>query len=117
MIRHIACAAAALTVAAAVSGCDSAPPPQANARQVTVVGTGEVQGTPDTVTADVGIEVVAPDVTTAMNQTNQRQQAVIDATYELGAPGMAAQWSVEGIALPPAPPSGTRTITVTVRVL
>jgi uncharacterized protein YggE len=51
---------------------------QANARQVTVVGSGEVRGTPDTVTADVGIEVVAPDVTTAMNQTNERQRAVID---------------------------------------
>ena len=44
------------------------------------------------------------------------QQAVIDATYELGAPGMAAQWSVEGQPLPPTPPSGTRTIGVTVRV-
>jgi uncharacterized protein YggE len=52
---------------------------QTNARQVTVVGSGEVQGTPDTVTADVGIEVVAPDVTAAMNQTNERQQAVIAA--------------------------------------
>ena len=79
MIRHIACAAATIAVAAAVSGCDSAPPPQANARQVTVVGTGEAQGTPDTVTADVGIEVVAPDATTAMKQTSERQQAVIDA--------------------------------------
>ena len=79
MIRRKACAAAALTIAAVLSGCDSAPPVQTNARQVTVVGSGEVQGTPDTVTADVGIEVVAPDVTTAMNQTNERQQAVISA--------------------------------------
>lgn len=81
MIRHKAWAAAALAVAVAatVSGCDSAPPVQANPRQVTVVGAGEVQGTPDTVTADVGIEVVAPDVTAAMNQANERQQAVIGA--------------------------------------
>lgn len=28
------------------------------------------------------------------------QQAVIDVTYELGAPGMVAQWSIEGNALP-----------------
>ena len=57
---------------------------QANARQVTVVGSGEVQGVPDTLTADVGIEVVAPDVTAAMNQANERQQAVIDALSARG---------------------------------
>lgn len=79
MMRRIIWAATLFTVAAILSGCDSAPPVQANARQVTVVGSGEVQGAPDTVTADVGIEVVAPDVTAAMNQTNERQQAVIDA--------------------------------------
>lgn len=65
-------------MSAVLSGCDRPPPVQSNARQVTVVGSGEVQGTPDTVIADVGIEVVAPDVTAAMNQTNERQQAVID---------------------------------------
>ena len=79
MMRQIICTATALTIAAVLSGCDSAPPVQANARQVTVVGAGEVQGTPDTVTADVGIEVSAPDVTAAMNQTSERQRAVIDA--------------------------------------
>lgn len=79
MRSRIVCAAAALAAAATISGCDSPPPVQANARQVTVVGSGEVQGTPDTVTADVGVEVVAPDVTTAMNQAGERQQAVIDA--------------------------------------
>lgn len=65
--------------ATVLSGCDSAPPVQTNPRQVTVVGSGQVQGAPDTVTADVGIEVVAPDVTSAMNQVNERQQAVIEA--------------------------------------
>ena len=76
--RLAACAAVALAVVA-VSGCDSAPPVQANPREVTVVGSGKVQGAPDTLTADVGIEVIAPDVTAAMNQANERQQAVIDA--------------------------------------
>lgn len=70
--------AAAVLAATALTACDSAPPVQANARQVTVVGSGEVRGVPDTLTADVGIEVVAPDVTTAMNQAGERQQAVID---------------------------------------
>jgi len=55
-----------------------------NPRQVTVVGSGQVQGVPDTLTADVGIEFTAPDVTTAMNQTNDRQQAVINALTGAG---------------------------------
>jgi uncharacterized protein len=55
-----------------------------NARQVTVVGSGKVQGVPDTLTADVGIEFTAPDVTAAMNQTNARQQAVINALAGAG---------------------------------
>ena len=79
MKRQLFCAAALLAAGVAVAGCDSAPPVQTNARQVTVVGSGSVQGVPDTVTADVGIEVVAPDVTTAMNQANERQKAVLDA--------------------------------------
>ena len=79
MIRRIACAALIFAGVAMTSGCDSAPPVQTNARQVTVVGSGEVQGTPDTVTADVGIEVSAPDVTAAMNQASERQRSVIDA--------------------------------------
>jgi uncharacterized protein len=56
----------------------------ANPREVTVVGSGQVQGVPDTLTADVGIEFTAPDVTTAMNQTNDRQQAVINAVAGAG---------------------------------
>lgn len=53
-------------------------------RQVTVVGTGEVQGSPDTLTADVAIEFTAPDAATAMNQTNERQRAVIEALIDAG---------------------------------
>ena len=65
--------------AAALAGCDSTPAAQGGARQVTVVGSGKVQGSPDTLTADVGIEVVAPDATAAMNQASDRQKAVLDA--------------------------------------
>ncbi len=73
--------ALALTSAA----CDSAPQRAGDTpRQVTVVGSGHVQGVPDTLTADVGIEFIAPDVTAAMNQTNARQQAVIDAIAGAG---------------------------------
>jgi len=97
--RHvIACAAAALAVTV-LSGCDSAPAVGANARQVTVVGSGEVRGAPDTLTADVGIEVVAPEATEAMNQAGERQQAVID---QLAARGIdAADISTTGVDLRP----------------
>jgi uncharacterized protein YggE len=83
--RSIALAAAALTVAT-LSACDkhNPPAPGANPRQVTVVGSGQVQGVPDTLTADVGIEFTAPDVAVAMNQTNDRQQAVINALAGAG---------------------------------
>ena len=81
----IALAAAALTVAA-LSACDThnSAPPGANPRQVTVIGSGQVQGVPDTLTADARIEFTAPDVTGAMNQTNDRQQAVINALVGAG---------------------------------
>ncbi|MGH3521974.1 MAG: SIMPL domain-containing protein [Mycobacterium sp.] len=73
-----------LTVAV-LSGCDSAHGPVGkNPREVTVVGAGQVQGVPDTLTADVGIEFSAPDVTTAMNRTNERQQSVITALAGVG---------------------------------
>jgi uncharacterized protein YggE len=76
----------ALGLACAVlSGCDShAERVGDNTRQVTVVGSGQVQGVPDTLTADVGIEFTAPDATAAMNQTNDRQQAVINALAGAG---------------------------------
>ena len=75
-----------VTSALAITGltaCDqqsgSSDQPGPNNRQVTVVGAGRVQGTPDTLTANVSIEATAPDVTTAMNQTSDRTRAVIDA--------------------------------------
>ena len=75
----VASIATALTIAG-LAACDSkAGPVAASPRQVTVVGSGQVQGAPDTVIADVAIEAVAPDATSAMNQTSDRQQAVINA--------------------------------------
>lgn len=71
----------------ALSACDAAPGTGSagqNSRQVTVVGAGKVDGTPDTLTTNVGISFTAPDATTALNQTNERQQAVIDALVGTG---------------------------------
>ena len=75
----------ALGLAAATSACDhSTERVGDHPREVTVVGSGHVQGVPDTLTADVGIEFTAPDVTAAMNQTNDRQQMVINAVASAG---------------------------------
>lgn len=67
-----------------VSACDAKSGPDARSgspdtRQVTVIGSGKVQGTPDTLTANVAMEFVSGDVTAALSQSSQRQQAVIDA--------------------------------------
>ncbi|MEO3758429.1 SIMPL domain-containing protein [Mycobacterium sp. B14F4] len=71
-----------------VSGCDAASGPAATAeselRQVTVLGSGDVQGEPDTLNVNASIEFIAPDVTGAMNQTSERQQAVINALVDAG---------------------------------
>lgn len=84
MSRKIVAAVASVVAVTAASGCDSAPPVPANPRQVTVVGSGEVQGVPDTLTADVAVESVAPDVTAAMNRSSERQRAVIDVLTQRG---------------------------------
>jgi uncharacterized protein len=84
--RLILVVIAMASVIAFGSACDSdsSRPAENKARQVTVNGSGQVQGAPDTLTADVGIEFTAADVTTAMNQTNERQQAVISAVQNAG---------------------------------
>src|ERR1700727_3583552 len=110
----IAVAAAGLAMTTA-SACDShtTPAPGVNPRQVSVLGAGQVQGVPDTLTADVGIEFSAPDVTTAMNQTNDRQLAVINAL--VGAGLDRKDISTTQVTLQPQysnpEPSGTATIT------
>ncbi|BBX63813.1 SIMPL domain-containing protein [Mycobacterium saskatchewanense] len=86
-VRRAPVLAAAGLAIALVPACDShtpATPPGANPRQVTVVGAGQVQGVPDTLTTNASIEFTSPDVTTAMNQTNDRQQAVINALLGAG---------------------------------
>ncbi|CAJ1504779.1 SIMPL domain-containing protein [[Mycobacterium] kokjensenii] len=98
----------------ALAGCDATPGGASDgSRQVTVVGTGEVQGIPDTLTTEAGIEFVAADVTTAMNQTSERQQEVIEALVDAGVD--RKDISTTGVSLQPQygnpEPGGTSTIT------
>lgn len=84
LIRWLITSAVAALTITGLAACDAESPAGGAGRQVTVVGAGEVQGSPDTLTIDVGIEFVAPDVATAMNQTNERQHFLIDALTEAG---------------------------------
>jgi uncharacterized protein YggE len=119
---------AALTIAG-VSACDrqsgsSSPAPGPDNRQVTVVGAGQVQGTPDTLRANVSIEATAADVTTAMNQSSSRTQAVIDALAN-NAKVDRKDISTSSVSLQPQRPDAstitgyraTNTITVKIRDL
>ena len=87
--RLLVLAVAGVAVAT-LAACDSKPagpvagPDGPVPRQVTVVGSGKVQGTPDTVTVNAAIESIAPDATSALNQTNERMSAVIDAVVQQG---------------------------------
>ena len=87
--RLFVLAAAGLT-AVAVSACDAtsgpvaASPSEETQHAVTVIGSGEVQGTPDTLNVNASIEFISPDVTGAMNQTSDRQNAVIQALVDAG---------------------------------
>lgn len=75
----------AMLMIVGVTACEVAPSTgDAGVRQVTVVGSGTVQGAPDTFTVDFGIEFTAPDVTTAMNQTSERAGTVIQALVDDG---------------------------------
>lgn len=88
LTRLLVCASAALAVVGVV-GCDaaSAPAPVPGTlapRQVTVVGEGKVDGTPDTVTISLSIAATAPDAIAASNQTSARANAVTDVIAGLG---------------------------------
>ncbi|ORB32000.1 SIMPL domain-containing protein [Mycolicibacterium parafortuitum] len=119
--------AAAGFAAAGVSACDAQQglsASGADARQVTVVGAGQVQGTPDTLTVNASMEFLGPDATAAMNQTNERQQSVIDGLVDLGidrkdiattAADLQPQYGSDGTAI--SAYRATNTVNVTIRDL
>ena len=74
-----------------VAGCQSKPaaapspvPGTTAPRQVTVVGEGKVDGTPDTLTINLSVAATAPDAIGASNQTSSRAQALTDALVAQG---------------------------------
>lgn len=79
---HLTMLAVATALAISLTGCASSDNPT---KDVTVVGTGEVRGAPDILSAGVGVEVVAPDVSGAVSQANEKARAMIDAMVAAGA--------------------------------
>lgn len=77
----VAVVASALALALAACGSDPAVDQE---RSVTVVGSGQVSGVPDTLRADIGVESTAGDVTTALNETSEKVRAVTDAVVDAG---------------------------------
>jgi uncharacterized protein YggE len=88
LTRVFVLAGAALAIVGVV-GCDAtaapaAVPGTAAPRQVTVIGEGKVDGTPDTLTISLSIAATAPDAIGASNQTSSRANAVTDALVGQG---------------------------------
>ncbi|KIA64776.1 SIMPL domain-containing protein [Nocardia vulneris] len=76
------CAAAVAAGAVLMTGCgkDESGP----ARDVTVVGTGQVRGAPDILNADLGVEVSADKVSAAITKANEKAKAMTDAMVAAG---------------------------------
>ncbi|PWD41878.1 hypothetical protein ACN93_17320 [Gordonia paraffinivorans] len=81
--RRLGLVAALSAIALVLSACGSDEPVDEQ-RSVTVVGTGQVSGVPDTLRADIGVESTARDVTTALNETSAKVTAVTDAVVAAG---------------------------------
>lgn len=88
-----------------------------------MVGEGEVQGTPDTMTVNAAISFLAADATTALNQTSERMGAVNTALVEAGIEqddiattnvSLQPQYGPDGVS-EPVGYEATNSIDVTVR--
>ncbi|MFX0579880.1 SIMPL domain-containing protein [Nocardia nepalensis] len=80
--RYSAATVAVVGSALLLTGCgksDSAPE-----REVTVVGTGQVRGAPDTLNAELGVEVNADNVSAAISGANEKSKAMTDAMVTAG---------------------------------
>ncbi|WP_045822019.1 SIMPL domain-containing protein [Williamsia herbipolensis] len=81
-------AAAVLTTLSAVAACGSDSPASTSSSDgppaVSVSGTGEVEGAPDTLTAQIGVETQAGDVTAAIEASNAAITTVTNAVVSAG---------------------------------
>lgn len=82
--------ATAAALAVTLTACSSS---ESATKEVTVVGTGKVRGAPDILTAGIGIEVVAADVSGAVSQSNDKARRLIDAMVAAGIPAEDVQTS------------------------
>lgn len=98
----LAAALTALVLMIAACGSDGAD----STRTVTVTGTAEVTGTPDTLRAEIGVESSADDVTAALNAANAKIAAITDAVTAQGVERSdiaTAQVSIRARDTDPAP--------------
>ena len=80
-LKTLALTAATAALTVSLTACGSS---DNAAKEVTVVGSGQVRGAPDILNADIGIEVVAPDVSGAVSEANDKARQMIDAIVAAG---------------------------------
>ncbi len=81
----LAAAMLATPVLWSAARAEAAPPRQdAGQRTITVTGNGIAYGKPDVVTVSLGVQASNADVLAAMNDTNGKMQAVIQALQDNG---------------------------------
>lgn len=81
--RRLAAAFGAVVLIGGVAACGSDRDVD-QTRSITVVGSGKVTGTPDTLKADIGIEAEGADVSSALNEANAKVKKVTDAVVAAG---------------------------------
>ena len=79
----LAALAVAVTATTVLAGC-SASTAVDQTRSVTVVGNGKVTGVPDTLSASIGVEAQAPDVSAAINEASDKIAKITDAAVAAG---------------------------------
>ncbi|MFT4201628.1 SIMPL domain-containing protein [Gordonia sp. (in: high G+C Gram-positive bacteria)] len=81
--RAAALIAAAAVCGGALAGCSS-PSNSEDTRSVTVVGTGKVTGVPDTLSATIGVEAQADDVSAAINEASEKIAKITESVTAAG---------------------------------